>query len=85
MDLEELRKKLIAGAVHLVTTIHARTEAVKDGLEALDLEGTVHMGTIVEEYHDRDRVLLLAFSQGDVVELPCHVVLEYVDGELPRT
>ena len=79
MDLVRLRERLRRRDVRLLVSGHARTEAHKDGLPLADVEDTVLKGQSVEEYPDRDRVLLLSLSPQ--TQLPCHVVLEYVDGE----
>ena len=81
MNLTRLRAALSAGRVTLRFGDHAVIEAHKDGLTTGDLEHTVAVGEIIEDYGRR--VLLLSFTRED--RLPCHVVLEYLSGRRAAT
>jgi len=62
MDLQQLRNDITAGVVRLIITQHARTEGLKDGLSRHDLRSAAMRGDVMEDYPDRDQVLLLDFS-----------------------
>jgi len=79
MNLQALRHQIRAKKVRVRLTKHARTEAFKDGLTTTDLEHTLMQGEIIEDYPERNRVLLLAFEPQH--QLPIHISLEYFPNE----
>jgi hypothetical protein len=79
MDLRTLRNQIRIKKVRVRLTKHARTEALKDGLTTFDLEYVLMNGEVIEDYPERNRVLLLAFEQQH--QLPIHISLEYFPSE----
>ena len=79
MDLSALRDQIHAKRVRVRLTRHARIEAFKDGLTTADLEYVLMHGEIIEDYPERNRVLLLAFEPQH--QLPIHISLEYFPTE----
>ncbi len=79
MDLHALRNRISAKKVRVRLTKHARTEAFKDGLTTSDLEYALMHGEVIEDYPERNRVLLLAFDRQ--YQLPIHISLEYFPNE----
>jgi hypothetical protein len=79
---EEIRDRFRAG--EYAVSDHAIMEARKDGIEphTVDkLEWVVLNGRIIEEYPERERVLVYAELPED--GLPVHVVVEYAFREEP--
>lgn len=56
-------------------SLHALTEARKDGLTTDDLEAAVMSGNLVEDYGER--ALLLYFAPD--YQIPVHLVLEFIE------
>jgi hypothetical protein len=54
--------------------IHALTEAKKDGIGPEDAVRAVLTGEVIEEYPDRQRVLMYAMLPG---EMPLHGICDY--------
>ena len=79
MDLRTLQNQIRTKKVRVRLTKHARVEAFKDGLTTSDLEYVLMHGEIIENYPERNRVLLLAFEPQH--ELPIHITLEYFQDE----
>jgi hypothetical protein len=81
-DLEKIRDRFRGG--EYAVSDHAIVEARKDGIEPLTivkLEWVVIYGKIIEEYPERERVLVYAELPED--KLPVHVVVEYSIREEP--
>jgi len=81
-DLEKIRDRFRDG--EYAVSDHAIIEARKDGIEPLTitkLEWVVIYGKVIEEYPERERVLVYAELPED--ELPVHVVVEYSIREEP--
>ncbi len=58
---------------------HALREAHKEGLRALDIFYAIFHGEILEQYPERQRVLVSGPSRAP--KMPVHVVCEYVDSD----
>lgn len=58
---------------------HALTEAKKDGVEPDDIVFVLLTGKIIEEYPERNRVLVYGIMQGDC---PLHVVCDLSDEQV---
>lgn len=78
IDLARLREDLAKGRAGIWLTGHADVEMRKDGITATGVERTVLEGERIEDYPDRDRCLLLGFTQADRV--PIHVCIECQGG-----
>ncbi len=72
MKLDEMRRLMLEGRYFFYT--HALTEAKKDGVEPEDAVRAVLTGEVIEEYPDRQRVLVFAMLPH---EIPLHVVCDY--------
>ena len=81
VDLDEIRRLVLDGKYFFYT--HALTEAKKDGVTPEDAIYTILTGEVIEEYPDRQRILVFAmlpqritlhvtcdYSQGNVVLIP---------------
>jgi hypothetical protein len=82
VDIEFIKEKFKKG--EYAVSAHAIIEARKDGIEpdsVRKLEWVAINGKIVEEYPDRERILLYATLEED--ELPVHVVIDYSLKEEP--
>ena len=80
MDLTKIRCLLGEGKLRIRYTSHARIESLKDGLTIdNDLEYTLMHGEVIEEYPDRDRMLLLGFASD--TGFPIHIIAEYYEGD----
>lgn len=63
---------------------HAIIEARKDGIDPKTvekLEWAALNGKIIEDYPERQRILIYAVLEGD--ELPVHIVVDYSEHEEP--
>jgi hypothetical protein len=78
IELARLRRRITTGEIGVCITGHADIEARKDGLTAADIGQALMAGERIEDYPERDRCLLLTFSEGN---LPVHVCIEYVGGD----
>lgn len=81
-DIEFIKNKFRKG--EYAVSDHAIMEARKDGIEPATvkkLEWTAINGKVIEEYHDRDRLLIYAELEEDY--LPIHIVVDYSDKEEP--
>ena len=81
-DLEEIRKRFRSG--EYAVSDHAIVEARKDGIEPhtiIKLEWVAIHGKVIEEYLERERILLYAELPED--RLPIHIVVEYSFREEP--
>lgn len=67
-----MRKLVLEGKYFFYT--HALTEAKKDGIEPEDVVYAILTGKVIEEYPDRQRVLVFAMLPH---EMPLHVVCDY--------
>ena len=72
MDLDEMRGLVLEGRYFFYT--HALTEAKKDGIEPEDAVHAILTGEVIEEYPDRQRVLVFAMLPH---KIPLHVVCDY--------
>lgn len=72
LDLNEIRKLVIDGKYFFYT--HALTEAKKDGIIPEDVVYAILNGEVIEEYPDRQRILVFAMLPH---RLPLHVVCDY--------
>ncbi len=73
---KEIRKRFIEGDYAI--SDHAIIEARKDGIDpdtVKKLEWTAINGEIIEQYHDRRRVLVYAELKDD--SLPVHIIVDY--------
>ncbi len=79
MGLDKIQDLVRAGKFRI--SAHALTESSKDGVRAEDIEFVILNGEIIEEYPDRQRVLILArLSESN---LAVHVVCDHADpGEI---
>jgi hypothetical protein len=81
-DIEFIREKFRKG--EYAVSDHAIIEARKDGIEPTTvkkLEWAAINGKIIEEYPDRERILIYAEPEED--KLPVHVVVDYSFKEEP--
>jgi len=81
-DIELIKNKFRKG--EYAVSDHAIMEARKDGIEPATvkkLEWTAINGEVIEEYLDRDRLLIYAELEEDY--LPVHIVVDYSDKEEP--
>ena len=81
-DLKEIRKRFHSG--EYAVSDHAIIEARKDGIEPhtiTKLEWVAIHGKVIEEYPERERILVYAELSEDV--LPVHIVIEYSFREEP--
>lgn len=81
-DLEEIRQRFRDG--EYAASDHAILEARKDGIEPqtlTKLEWVAIHGKIIEEYPERERILLYAQLPED--RLPVHIIIEYSFREEP--
>ena len=72
MDLGGIRKLIFEGKYFFYT--HALTEAKKDGVTPEDAVHAILTGEVIEEYFDRQRVLVFAMLPQ---KIPLHVVCDY--------
>ena len=72
VDLDGIRRLVLEGRYFFYT--HALTEAKKDGVAPEDAAYTILTGEVIEEYPDRQRVLVFAMLPD---EMPLHVVCDY--------
>jgi hypothetical protein len=72
VDLNEVRKLVLEGRYFFYT--HALIEAKKDGVAPEDAVHAILTGEVIEEYPDRQRVLILAMLPDQV---PLHVVCDH--------
>jgi hypothetical protein len=80
--IEHIREKFRNG--EYAVSDHAIIEARKDGIEphtVKKLEWVAIHGKVVEEYSERQRILMYAELQED--KLPVHIVVEYSFREEP--
>ena len=70
MRLPRLRLLLQQGAIHLDLSLHALSEARKDGITTEDLEAAAFSGELIEDYGER---VLLLYSVSDY-QIPFHIV-----------
>lgn len=81
-DLKEIRQRFSSG--EYAVSDHAIVEARKDGIEPhtiTKLEWVAIHGQIIEEYPERERILVYAELPQD--RLPVHIVIEYSFWEEP--
>jgi hypothetical protein len=72
VTINEFRRLVLDGKYFFYT--HALTEAKKDGVTPEDVVHAILTGEVIEEYLDRQRVLIFAtISQG----MPLHVVYDH--------
>ena len=72
VNLDEIRRLVLDGKHFFYT--HALTEAKKDGVTPEDAIYAILTGEVIEEYPDRQRILVFAMlSHGT----PLHVVCDY--------
>jgi hypothetical protein len=72
VDLDEMRRLVLEGKYFFYT--HALTEAKKDGIVPEDAIRTVLIGEVIEEYPERERVLIFAMLPH---RIPLHVLCDY--------
>jgi hypothetical protein len=72
LDLDKIRELVLGGKYFFYT--HALTEAKKDGIAPEDAVRAILTGEVIEEYPDRQRVLVYAMLPG---EIPLHVICDY--------
>lgn len=72
VDLGGIRKLILEGKYFFYT--HALTEAKKDGVTPEDAVHAILTGELIEEYFDRQRVLVFAMLPQ---KIPLHVVCDY--------
>jgi hypothetical protein len=72
VNLDEIRRLVLEGRYFFYT--HALTEAKKDGIAPEDAVHAILTGEVIEEYSDRQRVLVFATLPDEV---PLHVVCDY--------
>jgi len=75
VDLDGIRRLVLDGECFFYT--HALTEAKKDGVAPEDVVHAILTGEVIEEYPDRQRVLVFAMLTNEV---PLHVVCDYSQG-----
>ena len=81
-DIELLRKRFLDG--EYAVSDHAIIEARKDGIEpntVKKLEWAAVNGKVVEEYLDRQRILIYAELEEE--ELPIHLIVDFSFPEEP--
>jgi len=72
MDIEQPRKLVLEGKYFFYS--HALTEAKQDGVTPEDVVYVILTGKIIEEYPDRQRMLIYGTMAN---KLPLHVVCDY--------
>jgi len=72
VDLDAIRRLVLDGKYFFYT--HALTEAKKDGIIPEDIIYAILNGEVIEEYPDRQRILILAMLPH---RIPLHVVCDY--------
>lgn len=72
VDIGRIRKLVLDGKYLFYT--HALTEAKKDGIAPEDAVRAILTGDVIEEYPDRQRVLVFAMLPH---QIPLHVVCDY--------
>ncbi|MDP2934096.1 MAG: DUF4258 domain-containing protein [bacterium] len=77
MDIETIRRLIREGKYYFYA--HALSEAKKDGMTPEDAVHVVLIGEIIEEYPERQRVLVYGMMS---VQIPLHVVCDYSNDEL---
>ncbi len=77
MDIETVRRLIREGKYYFYA--HALSEAKKDGVTPEDAVHVVLTGEIIEEYPERQRVLVYGMMS---VQIPLHVVCDYSNDEL---
>lgn len=77
VDLDGIRRLVLDGEYFFYT--HALTEAKKDGVAPEDVVHAILTGEVIEEYPDRQRVLVFAMITNKV---PLHVVCDYSQGNV---
>ncbi len=81
-DIEDIREKFHNG--EYAVSDHAILEARKDGIEPqtiTKLEWVATHGKVIEEYCDRQRILM--YGELPKEKLPVHIVVEYSFREEP--
>ena len=76
MDIEDIREKFRKGEYSIST--HAIVEARKDGIvpsTVKKLEWVVIHGKVIEEYPERERILI--YKELHENNLPVHVIVDY--------
>ncbi len=71
MDIETIRRLVREGSYYFYT--HALTEAKKDGVAPEDVVYVILSGEIIEEYPERNRVLVYGAMEN---RIPLHVVCD---------
>ena len=77
MDIDLVREYILTGYYELY--LHALTEARKDGVEPEDVVYVLLTGKIIEEYPERQRLLIYGEMSN---QLPLHVVCDLADESL---
>jgi len=77
VNLDEIRRLVLDGKYFFYT--HALTEAKKDGVTPEDAVYAILNGEVIEEYPDRQRVLVFAMLSH---RIPLHVVCDYSQGNV---
>ena len=78
MDIQTIRKKIQDG--NYLVKVHAIQHALKEGFEREHMVEAVLDGTIIEVYHENQRVLICGRSVlSEDVPIYLHVVCEYAD------
>ncbi len=77
MDIETIRRLVREGKYYFY--VHALTEAKKDGVTPEDSVHVILTGKIIEEYPERERVLVFGTMAGNV---PLHVVCDHSNEDL---
>jgi hypothetical protein len=77
VDLDEIRRLVLDGKYFFYT--HALTEAKKDGVTPEDAIYAILTGEVIEEYPDRQRILVFAMLPH---KIPLHVTCDYSQGNV---
>ncbi len=72
MNIAYIRKMFREGRFSFY--FHAFQEALKDGITGDDILYVIEQGEIIEEYPERKRCLVFAFTRDNV---PLHIVIDY--------
>jgi len=72
VNLDRIRSLVLDGKYFFYT--HALTEAKKDGVTPEDVVYAILTGEVIEEYPDRQRILIFAMLPH---RIPLHVVCDY--------
>ncbi len=72
MNIDRFRRLVLDGKYFFYA--HALTEAKKDGVTPEDAVHAILTGEVIEEYLDRQRILVFATISQD---MPLHVVCDY--------